>query len=97
MSFTKIRLLAERFRWLTPTGEWRTGFDVPKNALKWEHHPFFIKALTRKGTCVQGEVTCISVNTRNKCRKVKFVASGEIRQVYDILIIEIDGTRFFAH
>ncbi len=97
MSWTKIRLSAERFRWLTPQGEWRTGFDVPKNAVQWERQPFYLRAVTKKGTLLEGEVTCISVNTRYHSRRVKFVASGEIREVYDILIIEIDGTRFFVH
>lgn len=97
MSWTKIRMLTEKLRWMNRYGEWETGYNVPKSALEWEHVPFQLKAVTLKGSKMDGEVTCISVDTQFHRRKVKFVNSGEIRWVYDILIKEVDGVVFIAH
>lgn len=97
-SYTRVREYAERFDWEDPlTHERRVGHNPPPQALHVARHPFHILALTEDGRRMEGEVVCLKVNAQQNMRLIKFVSSGEIRWVCDLLIIEIDGVRFNAH
>lgn len=97
MSWTKLRMVTEKLKWVNRQGEWETGYNIPKGVEQWEHVPFQMRAVTLKGSKMDGEVICISVDVAYHRRRVKFVKSGEIRWVYDILIKEVDGITFIAH
>lgn len=98
MSFTLLRNYTEQFQWIDARTKMpRKGFNPPADALNVERVPFFIRFVTSKGKLESGTVTCISVDADRHQRKIKFVNSGEIRIVYDYLIIEVDGTQFISH
>ena len=97
-SYTELRMFTERWQWDDPrTGNRVTGFDPPQTARNVERKPFYIKFLTKTGHVDEGTCVCLAVNTMRHQRKVKFVESGEIRVVNDILVLEVDGTRFITH
>ena len=97
-SYTELRMFTERWQWDDPrTGNRVTGFDPPHTARNVERKPFYIKFLTKTGHVDEGTCVCLAVNTMRHQRKVKFVESGEIRVVNDILVLNVDGTRFITH
>ena len=98
VSFTLLRNYTERFRWKDPVNEQeQTGFNPPAGAENVSRVPFFIRYVTATGKVESGNVTCIAVDPDRLQRKIKYVNSGEIRIVYDYLVVEVDGTRFVSH
>lgn len=97
-SWQNLRNYMEKWTWTDArTGLDTTGYNVPTNAKNARQVPFHIRFVTKKGVLEEGNVVCLKVNRRKHERLVKFVASDEIRRVYDYLIIEVDGTRFITH
>lgn len=97
-SYTSLRAFCEKWQWIDPrTGQQVTGYVHPQTARKVERAPFYIKFLTKTGHIDEGRCVCLSVDTDRHQRKVQFVASGDIRVVNDILVLEVDGTRFITH
>lgn len=98
MSYQELRRYTEQWQWIDPrSGEKVTGYVHPNGAKKVERKPFYIRFLTKTGHVDAGNCVCLSVNTMRHQRKVQFVSSGEIRVVNDILVLEVDGTRFVTH
>ena len=97
MSWTLIRMYAEKFEYTDQKGIRRISFNPPEGALDVKRLPFHIRYITSKGTVEEGEVECISVDVRKHQRTVRFIASGAIRRVRDYLICEIDGVKFLTH
>lgn len=98
ISYLRIREYAERWMWTDPkTGRKREGYDAPQDAPDRERKPYYVKALTEGGKLIEGECITLRVNTSLHSREVKFINSGEIRQISDLFIIEIDGVRFNVH
>lgn len=97
-SYTELRRFTEKWQWTDPRSHQRvTGYVHPQTATHIERLPFYIKFLTKTGHVDEGRCVCLSVDTLRHQRKVQFVESGEIRVVNDILVIEVDGTRFITH
>lgn len=97
-SYQNLRAFTEKWQWIDPrSGEQVTGYVHPQTASKVERHPFYIKFLTKTGHVDAGQCVCLSVDVMRHQRKVQFVASGEVRVVNDILVLEVDGTRFITH
>lgn len=97
-SFQNLRDYTERWIWTdSRTGREVTGYNVPKDARNIRQKPFHIRFVTKGGVLEEGNVICLKVNRRTHERLIKFVASAEIRKVYDYLVIEVDGTRFITH
>lgn len=97
-SYQNLRAYTERWQWIdSRTGRQVTGYVHPQSARKVERKPFYIRFLTKTGHVDEGNCVCLSVNTLRHQRKVQFVESGEIRVVNDILVLEVDGTRFITH
>ena len=98
LSYTLLRNYTEQFQWIDPvTKQQRKGFNPPAGAQQVERVPFYIKFVTSTGKVEEGTVVCISVDPQRQQRKIKFIPSGEIRIVYDYLVLEVDGTRFVSH
>ena len=98
VSYTLLRNYTELFQWTDPTTHTqRKGFNPPADSKDAERVPFYIRYITSGGKVEEGTVTCISVQPERQQRKIKFVQSGEIRIVYDYLVLEVDGTRFMSH
>ena len=97
-SYTELRQYVEKWQWNDPrTGQRVTGFNPPQTARNVARLPFYIRFLTKTGHVDTGNCVCLSVDTMRHQRKVQFVESGEIRVVNDILVLEVDGTRFITH
>lgn len=97
-SYTELRRYMEKWQWNDPrTGCWVTGFNPPLTARNVQRMPFYIKFLTKSGHVDIGTCVCLAVDIDRHQRKVQFVESGEIRVVNDILVLEVDGTRFITH
>lgn len=97
LSWTQIRNYAERWSWIdAKTGVKVTGFNVPEKAKGKAQVPYHIRVVTMKGELMQGEVITLKV-MKNHRRLIRFVQSGEIRNIADALVISIDGIRFVTH
>lgn len=97
-SYTELRRFVEKWQWIDPlTGQRKVGYVHPQTAIKPERVQFYIKFLTKTGHVDEGICVCTSVNTERHQRRVRFVESGETRVVNDILVLEVDGTRFITH
>lgn len=97
-SFTELRRYTEKWQWNDPrTGSRITGYNPPQTARNVNRLPFYIKFLTKTGHVDEGNCVCLSVDIMRHQRKVQFVASEDIRVVNDILVLEVDGTRFITH
>lgn len=97
-SYTELRRYTEKWQWRDPRSHQRvTGYVHPETATEVERLPFYIKFLTKTGHVDCGMCVCLSVDTDRHQRKVQFVESKQIRVVNDILVIEVDGTRFITH
>ncbi len=97
-SYTELRRFMEKWQWIDPrTGQRVTGYVHPQTARKVERLPFYIKFLTKTGHVDEGNCVCLSVDVVRHQRKVQFVDSNQIRVVNDILVLEVDGTRFITH
>lgn len=97
LSYTLIRNVAEQFEWLDSDGKKHMGINPPADAKDINRVPFFIKYITKDGKVESGHVVCISVDAKRLQRKIKYVESGEIRVVNDLLVMEINGTKYQAH
>lgn len=98
MSYTLLRQYTELFQWEDAgTHLMRKGHNPPEDAINKQRVPFYIRYVTSRGRVEEGVVVCIAVNSERLQRKVKYVASGEIRIVYDYLVVEVDGTKFITH
>lgn len=59
--------------------------------------PFRLEYITMGGELLVGErVITTSVNVRRKMRTVKFLDSGEVRTIHDVLIRKINDTRIIV-
>jgi len=97
LSWTQIRNYAERWSWIDQrTGVRVTGYNVPNGAVEKRQIPYFLRVVTLKGELMQGEVITLKVLPKHR-RLIRFVQSGEIRNIADYLIISIDGVRFVTH
>ena len=101
ISWQQIRTLAERWDWNVTDRQGRattaTGHNPPKGAKGKRQHPYFIKYITKNGHVEQGMViTCKVTSTARHQRMVKFVESGQVRIVNDLLVMQIDGFRVVA-
>lgn len=97
-SYTELRRFTEKWQWTDPrTRQHVVGYVHPKTATDVTRLPFYIKFLTKTGHVDEGNCVCLSVDLMKHQRKVQFVDSGEIRIVNDILVLEVDGTRFITH
>ncbi len=97
-SYTELRRFCEKWQWTDPRSRhYVTGYVHPQTARDVERVPFFIRFLTKTGHVDEGNCVCLSVDVMRHQRKVKFVQSGEIRVVNDILVLEVDGTRIITH
>lgn len=97
-SYTLLRRFMEKWQWKHPrTGQLVTGYVHPEGVRALQRVPFYVRFLTKSGHVDEGRCVCLSVDTMRHQRKVKFVESGDIRVVNDILVLEVDGTRFITH
>ena len=97
-SYTNLRYFTEKWKWINPlTGKEDIGYVHPQTAINPQRVPFKIKFLTKTGHVDEGICTCLMVDTNRHMRRVQFVDSKAIRWVYDILVLEVDGTRFITH
>ena len=97
-SYQNLRAYCEKWQWTdSRTGQQVTGYVHPQTARNVKRKPFFIRFLTKTGHVDEGNCVCLSVDILKHQRKVQFVESGEIRVVNDILVLEVDGTRFITH
>ena len=97
-SYQNLRAYCEKWQWTdSKTGKQVTGYVHPQTARNVKRKPFFIRFLTKTGHVDEGNCVCLSVDILKHQRKVQFVESGEIRVVNDILVLEVDGTRFITH
>lgn len=97
LSYTLIRNVAEQFEWVDADGRKQIGINPPQGAKEVARVPFSIKYITKDGKVESGHVVCISVDANRLQRKIKYVDSGEIRVVNDLLVMEINGTKYQAH
>ncbi len=86
-----IRNLCELYEWETQYGLMTRGFVPPKAAKKLSRVPFFVRYVTRSGRLEQGMCVSLKINRRKGMRLIQFVKSNEIRWIYDILMIEVNG------
>ena len=88
----------EKWQWNdSRTGQRVTGFNPPQTASNVARMPVYIRILTKKGHVDTGNCVCLSVDTLRHQRKVQFVESVVITVVNNILVLEVDGTRFTTH
>lgn len=98
VSYTLLRNYTEKFSWTdVRSGCVCNGFNPPSDAGDVKRVPFFIRYVTSSGKVESGMVTCIKVVPERHQRKILFEKSGEIRVVYDYLVMEVDGTIFVTH
>lgn len=97
LSWTEIRNYAERWSWTdAKTGVKVTGYNAPEKAKEKQQVHYYIRVLTLKGDVMEGEVITLKLMPKHR-RLIRFVQSGEIRNIADYLIISIDGIRFITH
>lgn len=96
-NYQDVRELMEKFEWTDRrTGVRVTGYNPPQGAKDLDRKSVFIRYLTKRGVVEQGQVQCLKVFLDRHQRLIRYVNSGEIRRICDILIIEIDGIRIIA-
>lgn len=97
-SYQELRRYTEKWRWIDPRSKQRVvGYVHPQTAMEVERMPFYIKFLTKTGHVDAGICVCLKVDVLRHQRMVQFVESSQIRIVNDILVLEVDGTRFVTH
>lgn len=63
-----------------------------------ERVPFDVRYLCKDGTVTWlRQVVTISVNVRRKRRKVKSLVSGEIRELHDVLVLQVNDTKIVVN
>lgn len=59
--------------------------------------PFSFRYIKKNGEIMEGEnVVCTSVDVKKKMHTVKFLESGQVRTIHDVLLISIDDTRIIV-
>lgn len=97
MSFEFLRNYIEKWQWTDPkTGHHTVGYNAPKDARDKMQVPFHIKYVTLQGNLEEGYCVCLKAWPRRRQHTIMFVESREIRMINDFLVIEVDGTRFYA-
>lgn len=95
LSWEHIRNYTEKWSYLDPrTAQRKVSFNPPADAKDKRQVPYFVRYITSRGITEQGEVITLKVDPARHQRKVKFIASNEVRILRDYLIIEVDGVRF---
>jgi hypothetical protein len=93
----KVRMFAEKWQWQDKrTGLMTVGYNPPPGVQKLSRVPFFVRYVTKKGRLESGMVISLEVDRRKHLRRIMFVNSGEIRFIWDFLIVDIDGTRIYG-
>ncbi|MGN0309029.1 MAG: hypothetical protein ACI4C3_00335 [Bacteroides sp.] len=60
--------------------------------------PFNVRYLCKDGTVTWlNNVVTIAVNARRRRRKVKQLDSGEIRELHDVLILQVNDTKIVVN
>lgn len=97
VSYQNIRYYTGKWSWIDRRTGMRTiGYAPPKGAKELQRVPFHIKYVTRSGRLEEGDCVCMRIDRREGRRMIQYITSKQFRWVYDSLIIEIDGTRFFV-
>lgn len=97
-SYQELRRFTEKWQWIDPrSGQRVVGYVHPQTARKVERVPFCIKFLTKTGHVDVCEAVCLKVDVLRHQRMIQIVGSKQIRTVNDILVLEVDGTRFITH
>ena len=97
MSWQDVRQLMECFTWIDKrTGVRVSGFNPPQKAVGLQRKSCFVKYVTLKGQLECGYVECLKVFLDRHQRMIRFVESGEIRRICDLLIVEVDGIRIIS-
>ena len=97
MNYQDLRQLMEAFTWIDArTGVRVSGFNPPAKAKGLQRKPVYIKYLTLRGVVECGYVECLKVFLDRHQRMIRFVESGEIRRICDLLVIEVDGIRIIS-
>ena len=98
ISWQQLRMPCEKFEWRDKrTGLMTTGFNPPQSAADIHRVPFHIIYVTKSGRLERGNCISLRVDRRAHKRMVKFIDSGEIRWIYDFLVIEVNGIRVITH
>ena len=59
--------------------------------------PFSFRYIKKNGDILDAKnVVCTSANVKKKTHTVKFLDSGEVRTIHDVLLISIDDTRIIV-
>ena len=59
--------------------------------------PFSFRYIKKNGEIMEGEnVVCTSVDVKKKMRTIKFLESGQVRTIHDVLLISVDDTRIIV-
>lgn len=60
--------------------------------------PFRLRYVTQRGSIIDQEnVVTTSVDVKNKMRNVKFLDSGQVRTIHDVLILQINDTKIIVN
>lgn len=96
-SFDFLRNYIEKWQWRDPrTGCRVVGYNPPKDAVDATQMPYHIRYVTLKGRLEEGYCITLKANPRRRQHMIKFVESGEVRIINDFLVLEVDGTIFYA-
>ena len=59
--------------------------------------PFDFKYICLNGEVIEGKnVVCTSVDPKRKTRTLKFLDSGQVRKIHDVLLMSINDTRIIV-
>ena len=59
--------------------------------------PFDFTYIALSGEVIEGKnVVCISVDPKTKTRRLKFLDSGQVRKIHDVLLTSINDTRIIV-
>ena len=59
--------------------------------------PFSFRYIKKNGEIMEGEnVVCTSVDVKKKMHTIKFLESGQVRTIHDVLLISVDDTRIIV-
>ena len=60
--------------------------------------PFRLKYICMDGTVMESQkVICTSVDIRHHKRNIKFVDSGQVRTIHDVLVLEVDDFKIVVN
>lgn len=59
--------------------------------------PFRLKYICLDGEIMEANnVICTSVDVRHRKRNIKFVDSGQVRTIYDVLVLEVNDKKILV-